>query len=99
MADGDVVLAGMSTFMARSFFAVIRRLGALAASEDDFVQYMTRELEAGTHEFRFQGVLGFGGKAYWDGQRAWVSCYSEDLTPERCALIDVTNAWLEEKFS
>lgn len=45
-------------------------------------------------EYRFQGTLGFGGKVYADARRVRVSCYSEDRTPERDALIELANAAL-----
>jgi hypothetical protein len=47
-------------------------------------------------EFRFIGKLGFGGKV-WDTGHEWrVSCYSENLTPERDAMIERANARLAE---
>lgn len=42
-------------------------------------------------EFRFMGVLGFGGKVYDDLGAPWVGCYREDETPERRAVIERTN--------
>ena len=47
-------------------------------------------------EWRFQGDLGFGGKIYnkYDGLR--VSCYPEDMTPERKAMIERANERLAE---
>ncbi len=55
-------------------------------------------------EYRFCGSLGFGGKfrrnRVWIGDtctESWtVDCYREDLTPERQAVIDKTNAALAE---
>ena len=41
-------------------------------------------------EFRFQGMLGFGGK-YRSGTNT-VDCYPEDMTPERAEIIARTNA-------
>ncbi|KKN19810.1 hypothetical protein LCGC14_0941940 [marine sediment metagenome] len=43
-----------------------------------------------SREFRFQGSLGFGGK-FWRNGRFYVTCYSEDETPERMATIERTN--------
>lgn len=43
-------------------------------------------------EWRFCGKLGFGGK-YWRRDNV-VSCYSENLTPEREKLIKEINAKL-----
>lgn len=45
-------------------------------------------------EWRFQGKLGFGGK-YWSEINE-VSCYSEDETPERLALIKLINKELKK---
>jgi len=50
----------------------------------------------GTTEFRFCGTLGFGGKLCNSGGRLYVSCYSEDDTPEREAAIKAANARLKE---
>lgn len=43
-------------------------------------------------EYRFQGALGFGGKFYSPEMR--VTCYREDETPERLAMIERANARL-----
>lgn len=47
-------------------------------------------------EFRFQGALGFGGKVFYSRRKVWVSCYSEDSTPEREAMIRRANERLAE---
>lgn len=44
-------------------------------------------------EFRFQGKLGFGGKVYVE-EPPRVSCYPEDSTPERVAMIKKANEQL-----
>lgn len=42
-------------------------------------------------EYRFQGYLGFGGK-FWSANGRWyVTCYSEDETPERQEMIRKAN--------
>ncbi len=46
------------------------------------------------HEYRFIGSLGFGGKFRNNGNHdgiPHVDCYSEDLTPEREAMIEAAN--------
>jgi hypothetical protein len=53
-----------------------------------FISYFTRE---NGREWRFCGHLGFGGKFRRDGINHYVSCYSEDETPERRAMIDDLN--------
>lgn len=45
-------------------------------------------------EHRFGGLLGFGGKLHWAHGRLYVSCYQEDRTPERAAMIERANARL-----
>lgn len=52
-----------------------------------FVHEFTRARH--TDEYRFCGSLGFGGKFYTDGPR--VSCYPEDRTPKREAMIERAN--------
>lgn len=42
---------------------------------------------SGDFEYRFMGNLGYGGKFHWDGTNATVSCYGEDVTPERQKMI------------
>ncbi len=42
-------------------------------------------------EFRFGGKLGFGGKVWADRDRIHVTCYPEDMTDERRAIIERTN--------
>ncbi len=46
-------------------------------------------------EFRFCGSLGFGGKVRTEGTRLFVTCYPEDITPEREVIMADTNAALE----
>lgn len=60
---------------------------------EDFVAYATR---VNRGAWRFQGKLGFGGVFYIERQGLRVACYKEDMTPERLAAIDKTNARLAE---
>lgn len=46
-----------------------------------------------SREFRFQGSLGFGGK-FWRNGKFYVTCYSEDETPDRLMTIERTNGAL-----
>jgi len=47
-------------------------------------------------EYRFCGILGFGGK-FWVNQGRWyVSCYREDETERRSAVISETNRLIEK---
>lgn len=55
-------------------------------------------------EYRFMGALGTGGKFYRaTGDTRWyVTCYHEDRTPERAAMIERANerlAKLHSQFS
>jgi hypothetical protein len=47
-------------------------------------------------EWRFQGLLGFGGKFWRNDGRIYVNCYSEDRTPARERMIEATNKALDE---
>jgi len=61
--------------------------GAPEGLRMDFVHHHTRTPIC--EEYRFQGMLGFGGKFYSCDMR--VSCYREDDTPQRIAVIQATN--------
>lgn len=61
----------------------------------DFIHHQTA---GSTDEYRFQGMLGFGGK-FWNCNGRWyVSAYPETVKgrPELQAAIDATNAALSE---
>jgi hypothetical protein len=48
-------------------------------------------------EYRFQGALGFGGKVWLNnGEFPYVTCYPEDLTDEREAMIRSANEALKK---
>jgi len=49
-----------------------------------------------THEWRFQGHLGFGGKFWRNDGRIYVSCYPEDRTPKLGKLVEKLNGLLNE---
>ena len=59
---------------------------------DSFVLYAT---EGTWTEFRFGNPLGFGGKVWFNAGHWYVTCYREDETPERLAIIEKTNAALD----
>lgn len=80
----------LSRAEATEFFDMLLAAGAQASQQAEFVRYMT-EPSPFPKEFRFQGKLGFGGKAHFSGGRAYVSCYPEDDTPERNAIKRVLN--------
>lgn len=47
-------------------------------------------------EYRFQGHLGFGGKFWRNDRHFYVSCYREEETPTRLAIIEHVNTLLSE---
>lgn len=47
-------------------------------------------------EWCFRGALGFGGKFWRNDGRWYVTCYREDETPERRAMIEEANKRLED---
>lgn len=49
-----------------------------------------------TTEWRFQGLLGFGGKFWRNDGRYYISCYPEDRTAERDAIVEKVNELLKE---
>jgi len=59
---------------------------------ESFIHYHLRE--SGSHEWRFSGNLGFGGKYRLDENS--VDCYSEDETPERFEIIKRINEELSK---
>lgn len=44
-----------------------------------------------TTEYRFQGLLGFGGKFRRNSGGVYVDCYPEDLNPTTQAILDKVN--------
>lgn len=64
-----------------------------------FIYHVTKE---GCREYRFQGVLGFGGKFRNNGNRGgipYVDCYHEDETSVRARAICRANVRLAEIFA
>lgn len=56
-----------------------------------FICCLSEEGRGFSHEYRFQGALGFGGKFYNNCGRWWVGCYRENRTPERDEMISRAN--------
>lgn len=82
--------------MARLYELLVTHAGA---NPKGFTQFITVQLqsEKPRPEYRFQGSLGFGGKLNYDPGRGFtVTCYSEDLTPERERIMLTTNLMLHK---
>jgi hypothetical protein len=63
---------------------------------DDFMFHQTREW---VPEYRFQGVLGYGGKFYREHDRVGrVAMYFEDENPARRLIVDQINKVLRDRF-
>lgn len=71
---------------------LVEAAGAREAERDQFVHHAART-RPGDLEYRFCGVLGFGGKVRSQSDGTWsVDCYPEDSTPERRAVVEAVNA-------
>ena len=74
-----------------AYEALVALAGASGRSEarDEFIRHATRP---GGCEYRFQGMLGFGGKYHDPGYGVpYASCYPEDETPARKAAVAAVN--------
>jgi hypothetical protein len=74
---------------------LVEHAGAIERDRDGFLLHCLEKKHPLT-EWRFQGVLGFGGKVYRTGGRLHVKCYPEDETKRRRKVIDEVNALLSE---
>lgn len=75
--------------------ALVTHCGASETGLDEFVRF------AGSGqwtEYRFQGLLGFGGKVWNVRDTFRVSCYPEDSTPSRSAMIEAANKELNDIY-
>lgn len=82
----------------RVWTILVEKAGASPKREarQDFVRYLTSESLHG-HEFRFIGLLGFGGKLHFnDYHGAYIGCYPEDRDEVREDCIAVVNYLLSE---
>jgi hypothetical protein len=96
--------APMSTEQANAVYDILVKHCGASGHSDEKADFAFLETSRVVHEYRFQGALGFGGK-FWrttgvhreDPDLRWsVSCYPEDLTPERQEMIDAANTALDE---
>jgi len=67
---------------------------ASAGQKPEFEAHLlAHPLDVNRMEYRFVGALGFGGKVWLKvGEPPYVTCYPEDLTDERQAMIERANA-------
>jgi hypothetical protein len=75
-----------------------------AGAREDERHYFVRTLlenDVSLLEFRFRGHLGTGGKFKHNGGNPvpYVDCYHEEMTAEKRAIIETTNAALAEYFT
>lgn len=77
----------------RAYDVLVEECQAPEYGRNDFVRHYMINPRA--TEWRFQGALGFGGKFWRSGGKAYVTCYVEDRTPERKAMIDRANEILD----
>lgn len=75
---------------ANSIYSVLVANAGVRDSESERAMFVDLECR-GCTEYRFQGLLGFGGKFWNDNHRWYVNCYPEDETPERLAMIAKVN--------
>lgn len=84
---------------AETLYAIL--VSCCGAPRDDLDMFL-HAVEDQSREYRFQGVLGFGGKIYFDHYpdkllglfHARIDCYAEHKTEERGKLIIQVNAVL-----
>lgn len=73
---------------------LVEHAGAYEGDRNDFVYHQTHAFH---YEYRFMGALGFGGKFRRTGygeDRWYVDCYPENLNAHTKAIIERTNAAL-----
>lgn len=80
----DAKLAGL-------VYDVLVRHCAASEHQDSRADFIARMSEPDVREYRFQGGLGFGGKFRRDAPGWRVTCYSEDETERRLAMMRITN--------
>lgn len=77
-------------FAEKVYDILIEKCGAWPEEKSSFVHAHTERLNT-PDEWRFVGVLGFGGKFRNGFDRMYVDCYPENENPERLAIIAETN--------
>jgi len=67
-------------------------------TKQSFIDYFLEGPDYPTREWRFMGHLGYGGKFWRNDGSHYVSCYSEDETKTRRAVIDDLNREIMRLF-
>jgi len=80
---------------AHRIYDVLEDYGADWTQRDTFVRRHVNPPVTCT-EWRWQGVLGFGGKLYTHRLVPYVDCYQQDETPTRLQAIQEINEKLKE---
>lgn len=77
---------------------LVEHCQASALGKAEFEGYMLANDDGSRKlEYRFQGILGFGGKVWVEkGETPYVTCYPEDLTDYREVMIVRANAALKK---
>jgi hypothetical protein len=77
---------------------LVQHAGARAEDIDQFLQACEQIQDRSSGdclEYRFCGVLGFGGKFWRYQNRLYITCYPEDETEKRRGVIQKVNQLLE----
>jgi hypothetical protein len=78
---------------------LVEHAGASESERDGFVAYLASDVHYG-HEYRFQGIFGFGGKLhYYRGSPPYVDSYPEDFTETRRIAAAKINALLRREVA
>jgi hypothetical protein len=94
----------LESIFKRAYEVLVVYAKANENNELDFVEFHTwrhhpaSDSCGNTTEFRFQGCLGMGGKFWVSCAHFNVSCYSEDSTPARLAVIQKCREELRPLF-
>lgn len=79
----------------RVYNILVEHAGA-SPDPDERLAFTSLQVVEHVPEYRFIGGLGFGGKFWIDSDRWFVTCYREDETPARLAMIETTNQALAD---
>ncbi len=85
-------------FYAEAYELLVAEAGASSnpLDRDTFLHIFCEEKFSGCKEYRFCGLLDFGGKFWQNFHKFYVTCYGESRTPERNAIIEKVNKALEQ---